>query len=157
VIESHAKGLEIVVNGRVVHTTHEHPFYVKNKGWTRATSLAVGDLLRSHNDRWIAVESMLDAHESKVYNVCVEENATYFIGDRDWNFSVWVYGACNRPETSQEQTARLISDGSQLRKVDTVFELASQRAGGGRRRAHVRPLLDEFPAVLTGTRIGDEE
>jgi hypothetical protein len=86
--------------------TGEHPFYVKGKGWTPAASVAVGDLFRSGDDRRVRVESIVDAGESPVYNVRVEEHNTYFVGRPGWDFSLWVYGACNKPETRRERIAR---------------------------------------------------
>jgi len=106
VIRSSARLVDVAVSGQVVHASREHPFYVKGKGWTPAASLARGDLLRSHDDRWLPVESIVNVGRSAVYNVRVEEHATYFVGRRDWGFSPWVYGACNRPKTPREQFAR---------------------------------------------------
>jgi hypothetical protein len=106
VIRSRGQLVDVAVSGQVVHASREHPFYVKGKGWTPAASLAVGDLLRSHDGRWLPVESIVDAGKSPVYNVRVEEHATFFVGGRDWGFSLWVYGACNRPNTTREQLAQ---------------------------------------------------
>jgi hypothetical protein len=106
VTRTHGQVVDIAVNGQVVRATREHPFYVKGKGWTLAASVAVGDLLRSHDDRWVRVESIANAGKSPVYNVRVEEHNTYFVGSHDWDFSLWVYGACNRPKTSLKQVAR---------------------------------------------------
>jgi hypothetical protein len=52
--------------------------------------------LRSHNDRSAVVQSIAAGGESAVYNLRVEENGAYFVGERDWGFSVWVYGACQQ-------------------------------------------------------------
>jgi hypothetical protein len=106
VIRTHGRLVDIAVGGQVVRATREHPFYVKGKGWTPAASVAVGGLLRSDDDRWVRVESMMDGGKSPVYNVRVEEHNTYFVGRRDWDFSLWVYGACNKPETPREQVAQ---------------------------------------------------
>lgn len=105
-IRSRGQLVDITVNGRMVQATREHPFYVKDKGWTPAASLAAGDLLRSHDKRWLALESIVDAGNSAVYNVRVQENATYFVGDRDWGFSLWVNDGCAKRDAPQERLAK---------------------------------------------------
>lgn len=102
VIRSRAKLVEIVVGGHMVHASREHPFYVKDKSWTAAASLDVGDLLRSHDGRWLPVESIADGGERPVYNLRVETNSTYFVGGSDWGFSLWVYGDCSKGNTPPE-------------------------------------------------------
>ena len=102
VIRKHAQLMDIAVAGQVIHATGEHPFYVKGRGWIPVASLVVGDLLRSHDDRWLPVESVVEGAKSAVYDVSVEGSGTYFVGGRDWGFSVWVYGAC-KPETPLKQ------------------------------------------------------
>ena len=83
--------------------------------------MAVGDLLRSHDDRWVPVESIADAAACPVYNVCVEGNGTYFVGDRDWGFSVWVYGGCNRRDTVVKEAVSQNPLRPPSRKVETAF------------------------------------
>lgn len=143
VIRSRGKLVDIAVNGQLIHATREHPFYIKGKGWTPAASLAAGDLLRSHDDRWVPVASIVEAAESSVYNVCVEENGTYFVGGRDWGFSVWVYGACNTRETPLEQLVQAKPMKSYFRRGETAFEqVALGIADGGRPGTGLRRLLE---------------
>ncbi len=98
VIQRDAEVVDIRVGGRVVHATREHPVYVNGKGWTQVRSLAVGDLLRNHDDRWLPVESVVEGNKSSVpvpvYNVRVEGRGTYFVGGADWGFSLWASGDC---------------------------------------------------------------
>lgn len=103
VIQRDGKLVDISVGGRVVHATREHPFYVKGKGWTQVRSLAADDLLRSHDDRWLPVESVVEGKKSPVpvYNVRMEGLGTYFVGGDDWGFSLWVSSDCGgRPVQS---------------------------------------------------------
>ncbi len=60
----------------------------------RAGQLEAGDLLVGHNGGLTPVDSvrMTERHES-VYNLRVAEDHTYFVGDADWGFSLWVHNA----------------------------------------------------------------
>jgi hypothetical protein len=83
------------VGGRVIRTTLEHPFYARDKGWLECRELEPGDLLCSHDGRWVAVEEVYDSSEyEKVYNLRVADFHTYFVGSEDWSFSVWAHNEC---------------------------------------------------------------
>ena len=110
VIRNRARVLEITVDGQTVQATHKHPFYAKGRAWTPAASLTVGDLLRSRDNRWLPVESIVDGGECPVYNLRVEENSTYFVGGDDWGFSLWVYGACSKSQASTKEVVRARHD-----------------------------------------------
>ncbi len=116
---------DIQVGGRLIRTTPEHPFYVQNKGWTAAISLVSGDLLRSHDGQWVAVESACLSDEvAPVYNLRVEECHTYFVGSEQWGFSVWVHNSCNGPNQREiDQVTKEIDD--LQGKIDSI-ERASQ-------------------------------
>jgi intein/homing endonuclease len=82
------------VRGRVIGTTKEHPFYVLGKGWRAAGELEVGDLFLSQDGQWVVVEDLLDTGEvRRVYNVRIADYHTYFVGSREWGFSVWAHNA----------------------------------------------------------------
>lgn len=86
--------ISIQVNGQIIETTAEHPFYVEGIGWRCAKELKVGDVLLSHNDQKVIVETVGDGKEVKtVYNVCIAETHTYFVGRLAWGFSVWAHNA----------------------------------------------------------------
>jgi len=87
--------LHVKVGGQTIRTTSEHPFYVYGKGWTAAKGLTTGDLLRSHDGQWKAVEFVTEGEGPvPVYNLRVAEHHTYFVGSREWGFSVWAHNAC---------------------------------------------------------------
>ena len=48
-----ARIVELRVGGQAIRTTHEHPFYVQGKGWTKAAALSAGDLLKSNEGHWV--------------------------------------------------------------------------------------------------------
>ena len=95
---------DIQVGGRLIRTTPEHPFYVEGKGWTPAKSLVAGDLLRSHDGRWLPVESArISGEVAPVYNLRVADDHTYFVGSaEEWGFSVWVHNSCDPNEPWQQ-------------------------------------------------------
>jgi hypothetical protein len=84
--------LHLHVGGQVIRTTGEHPFWVKGFGWVPACQLEEGDLLSSHDGQWVAVEEQFETGEYEtVYNLRVAECHTYFVGSRQWGFSVWAH------------------------------------------------------------------
>jgi guanyl-specific ribonuclease Sa len=86
--------LDLRVNGHNIRTTAEHPFYVRGKGWICAKELQLGDALSSHDGEWVAVEAVRDLNEvATVYNLRVSDYHTYFVGSREWGFSVWAHNA----------------------------------------------------------------
>jgi hypothetical protein len=90
-----AQIMELRVGGRVIKTTGAHPFYVAGKGWQAAEILEVGEELSTHNGWWMKVEEI--HHSGKyepVYNLRVADFHTYFVGAREWGFSVWAHNQC---------------------------------------------------------------
>jgi hypothetical protein len=75
------KLLNLRVAGRVIHTSAEHPFWVRSKGWTIVAELVPGDELNTHDGRWVEVEGVEDNGEyATLYNMRVAESHTYFVG-----------------------------------------------------------------------------
>jgi hypothetical protein len=92
--ERHGGLLGIQVEGRVIRSTAEHPFYVAERGWVEAFNLQPGDRLWTHDGRYVVVDGVSDVEgEVPVYNIRVEEYHTYFIGGASWGFSLWVHNA----------------------------------------------------------------
>src|SRR5262249_25219522 len=48
--------MNLRAGGQLIRTTAEHPFFVRGKGWLPGSDLQAGDLLSSHDGRWIPVE-----------------------------------------------------------------------------------------------------
>ncbi|OWK44014.1 hypothetical protein FRUB_03613 [Fimbriiglobus ruber] len=86
--------LELFVAGKIIGTTGEHPFYERSKGWCAANELCPGDQLATHQGEWVDVEGVRETNEiATVYNICVVEDHTYFVGCAEWGFSVWAHNA----------------------------------------------------------------
>jgi RHS repeat-associated protein len=87
--------LHLHMGQQVIKTTAAHPFFVYNKGWVSAGQLQVGDLLVSHDGQFVPVGDLLETGEYEtLYNFRVEDFHTYFVGGRDWGFSVWAHNEC---------------------------------------------------------------
>ncbi len=104
------------VGGEVIETTPEHPFYVKGKGWTSAGELEIGDLVASEKDTWLPIEDLLATGElDTVYNLRVADFHTYFVGNRDAVFNVWVHNACRLRQISD--SAVLTEEAMEFRRT----------------------------------------
>ena len=86
--------LYLTVGNREVGTTHEHPFFVRGRGWVNANQLRVGDELRLLEPGWVRVEGIReDDSVVSVYNLEVEDDHTYFVGDITWGWNLWAHNA----------------------------------------------------------------
>jgi hypothetical protein len=90
--------LNVVVQGRVIRTTDEHPFWVDGKGWTPAGELKAGDQLLGADKSKLPLENVVETGDTEtVYNFRVADWHTYFVGNNGWDFEVWVHNACKVP------------------------------------------------------------
>ncbi len=88
--ENYLPLLDLHVNGRTIRTTAEHPFWVRDRGWVTLTSSRPATSSRTHDGRWLKVDGLEGPKPSApVYNMCVAEYHTYFIGHQIWGFAVW--------------------------------------------------------------------
>jgi hypothetical protein len=164
------------VGGQVIRTTAEHPFWVDGKGWVEAALLQVGDLLNSHEGRSLVIEDVLDTDEYEtVYNLCIAEFHTYFVGSKGWGFGVWAHntssyssttGAGSGSSTSPPAPAPASTPTSTGgKKTLTAGELGTygqqkQRTGGGLYdRDHIpsKGAMKERAAQLKGAPLTSEE
>ena len=85
--------VRLSINGEVIETTNEHPFYVENHGWTNASDLKVGDKVRLEDGTTGIVEkakhAALDTSVT-VYNFEVEDFHTYYVSEQ----KVLVHNTC---------------------------------------------------------------
>jgi hypothetical protein len=94
VFQGDGRLLHLHVRGQVISTTSGHPFFVHGRNWIPAGELRPGDLLRSHDGQWSEVGEIYDTGEVvPVFNLRVAEYHTYFVGSREWGFSVWSHNA----------------------------------------------------------------
>jgi hypothetical protein len=101
IFENYLPTLDLHVNGRIIRTTAEHPFWVLGRGWVDANRLEDGEELRAHDGRWLKVEGIEGAiPAAPVYNMCVGEYHTYFVGHQVWGFAVWSHNIGCGPKGS---------------------------------------------------------
>src|SRR5205807_7243301 len=150
VFKSFARLWYLHLGGKVIRSTDEHPFFVKDKGWTSLTNVAAGDLLRSHDGQWVPVEHVRDSGESApVYNLRIADYHTYFVGSREWEFSVWAHNACgnlNGNDAVSQFGIYKIWVKDKLRKIGKVDLLRVTESSGLPTRLHqqVRKLKELY-------------
>lgn len=74
-----------------LETTAEHPFWIKDTGWLKASLLEQGMILLDRNNQEVEVLSqyLLPNHTNTVYNIEVDNFHTYHVG----RLGVWVHNA----------------------------------------------------------------
>lgn len=74
--------VDLYVDGEVISTTGEHPFWTPDKGWVEAKDLQVGSLLQTEDGRIIDVDRVEKREgDFTVYNFKVEGFHTYFVSE----------------------------------------------------------------------------
>ncbi|MEE0061345.1 MAG: polymorphic toxin-type HINT domain-containing protein [Acutalibacteraceae bacterium] len=84
--------VQLTINGEVIKTTPDHPFYVKDVGFVGAGDLYIGDKLLDSKGNILLVEDIkLETTETPVpvYNFQVEDFHTYHVGEN----GIWVHNA----------------------------------------------------------------
>jgi hypothetical protein len=76
----------------ILGVTGEHPFWVRNAGWTPAGQLLPGMEVLTSKGGWVRVAgSTWRAQTETVYNFEVDEFHTYFVG----RTQIWVHNSCS--------------------------------------------------------------
>jgi hypothetical protein len=76
------KLVDLYIDGEVISTTEEHPFWTPDKGWVEAKDLTVGSLLQTEDGRVVNVDGVETREGSfEVYNFKVEGFHSYFVSD----------------------------------------------------------------------------
>ena len=130
--------IHVTVNGELIHTTPNHPFYVEGAGFKRADELKVGDRVRLLNGEIKKVDR-LEAeslkHPVKVFNFRVADWHDYYVGTQ----GVLVHNAESLIASIQEgnETAEL--------KYDDTGRIVEKKDGEGT----IRYSYDKNGNVLT--------
>jgi hypothetical protein len=115
------------VNGRVIETTAEHPFFVAGREWVPCHELQVGDRIATESGAWVAVEAVEDTGEWKtVYNLRVADHHTYFVGCQEWGFSVWAHNTYTGAMNREQAVATLRAAGLKRKQAMQIAELAER-------------------------------
>ena len=74
----------VIIDGEEIETTAEHPFYDENGEQVEAQDLQEGDELTTEDGDTATVDTVECVHHDEpvtVYNFCVMEDHTYFVGE----------------------------------------------------------------------------
>ncbi len=125
----------VVKNGsgyrETFRTTAEHPFWLKDQGWLKASLLQAGMMLVDHTGQPLMVVSQAEEGElDTVFNIQVAEFQTYHVGE----LGVWVHNAdcCLVSNNDANPIGYLAKD------VPSACQ--GMRSGGGHAMRH---LIDE--------------
>jgi hypothetical protein len=121
VFENYAPLMDLLVGGQTIRTTAEHPFWVRGRGWTTAHQLMAGDHLKSHDGRWVVLDSVVGNLEAApAYNLRVAEYHTYFVGRSQWGFSVWAHNANWYHGTDAQSADDIVKNGLSVDQAGKV-------------------------------------
>ena len=77
--------VELTIDGEVVWTTPEHPFYTADGDWEAVFELQVGEEIQQADGTTGVVEGVVyHARPQMMYNMTVATAHTYFVGDGQW-------------------------------------------------------------------------
>ncbi len=129
--------MHVYFGGGSVGVTHEHPWYVKDKGWIASKKLAPGDMLMTNTGVWAPVERTEDIGEvAPVYNLHVADCHTYFVASSNGGPAVLVHNQSGGVEAAPApiQWPWLADDLSKLNDSIVAAAAKSEVAGIGNKR-----------------------
>ena len=106
--------VRLSINGEVIRTTAEHPFYVEGQGFTQAKDLNIGDKVRLKSGETAEVTGIEEEQLKepiKVYNFEVEDLHTYYVSEQQ----VLAHNTCGKVTAKKAKTSKtssVISKGS---------------------------------------------
>jgi pretoxin HINT domain-containing protein len=75
----------LTIDGEIIHTTDEHPFYVRDKAWVEAGELTVGTEILKSDGSFGLVEAVIVLDEPQtMYNLTVALAHTFVVGEQGW-------------------------------------------------------------------------
>jgi RHS repeat-associated protein len=74
--------IDLYIDGQIITTTEEHPFWVPDLGWVEAKDLQEGTLVQTNHETFLDIDK-IERREGDftVYNFQVEEFHSYFVSD----------------------------------------------------------------------------
>jgi len=131
--------VDLYVDGEVISTTGEHPFWVPDFGWVEAKDLIVGSLLQTEDGRIVDVDRVEKRFgKFEVYNFKVEGIPTYFVSD----LGLLVHNVCvytttnsrvdlNRPEVTYVTRENITDPAKLYPHIRRNVPPSSRRRGQG--------------------------
>ena len=130
-VKESSKLINIEVNGETIKTTPDHPFYVPQKGFTRAIELRAGDELYTVNGEYVVIEKI--QHEIlespvKVYNFRVADYHTYYVS----NNGIATHNNTCTPNTGGTEGGKTDEPGKPSKQYEPTRELKDHlKTGNG--------------------------
>ncbi|WP_299403679.1 polymorphic toxin-type HINT domain-containing protein [Acaryochloris sp. IP29b_bin.148] len=76
--------IELNVDGEIISTTTEHPFWVEGEGWVEAENLEVGMMLQTDEETFVEIDRVSQRDgDFDVFNFEVHDFHTYFVSDQE--------------------------------------------------------------------------
>lgn len=122
----------------VLGVTGYHRFYTEDRGWVTADQLALGEIVRTSNGDVTVASISRDDNVARVYNMTVEADHRYFVGD----LTALVHNTCNGNSASSTRTSYLY----QLQ--DKLGNLLKWGISQDPARRYTRAWLDEKGAEV---------
>ena len=129
--------VRLAINGEVIETTSEHPFYVEGKGWRAAGELTAGTEVRLEDGSAGAVTEKEDIQLEEpvtVYNFEVEDYHTYYVSEQ----KALVHNMCAM--TLENAPASIASKSSYASGAEGEAALA-EIVGSGDKHAYFKSSL----------------
>lgn len=98
----------LTIDGELIKTTPNHPFYTAMGEWVAAGKLQIGDTIRNGEWEVGTVEAITFVYQPRpMYNLTVDTAHTYFVGDGQW----LVHNSCiNLPKWKPGDPTRGVID-----------------------------------------------
>ena len=145
--------VHIIVGGKEIVSTPDHPYYVEGRGFVNACQLCIGSPLLDADGKILEVEQIYKEQlgkneEVKVYNFQVEDWHTYHVGEME----VLVHNA--EYETSYGKSSLIElknTDNFMDSTIEHIFEgnVRSGKAGG----YHYECIKDTAGNIVNGTEV----
>jgi hypothetical protein len=107
--------LTLTIEGEVIITTTDHPFYTDEGEWILAGDLQIGDAVVSADGDFGTVDAVVITDgTAEVYNLTVDEAHTYFVGDGEW----LVHNSCDNPNVRDARLNDAKSPNARIIQLD---------------------------------------
>lgn len=169
--------IELVVRGRTIGTTAEHPIYVVERNdFVAAGEIEIGETFISHDGQLVQLAGVNNTGRQKtVYNFRIADFHTYFVGGKEWGFSVWVHNTYDVKQAAKNRHAEYSKDINRINatldrmgaralreagknttngwKSEALFRKYAQAVDNRLRRNNCDYFLLAEPAAMPGTQI----
>ncbi|WP_139279198.1 polymorphic toxin-type HINT domain-containing protein [Seinonella peptonophila] len=96
------KVYDVHIGKTIIHTTEEHPFWVKGFGWVAVEDLKPGMLLEDDDGKLVKVDQVIvKKQQTFVYNFKVRDYHSYYVS----NLHIWTHNSCIPWSSNQVKSA----------------------------------------------------